>query len=272
MKRIGIDIGHDVDERGSTQYDGESEIAFTRPLGLAVKRELEENYECEVFLIHDGEGVVPGTDPAAELKERGRIANSLYLDFLLSLHHNAGPQAARGAEFYIWTNKRAANGDLVWLIADGNHSAPNSYAIAKKMQLILRDCLAEKGIPWRGSPDRIMCADFAILRYPNLPCALLETHFGTNPQEDAIADSPDFIPHLARGIARALSVGLDLPRKRKKGEVLVEIGGEAVECAALIEEGKTRLEGRPLLDALVGKKVTRWTWDADRTALVIETE
>ncbi|HWI60365.1 MAG TPA: N-acetylmuramoyl-L-alanine amidase [Symbiobacteriaceae bacterium] len=215
-KLIVIDPGHDPDDPGSTQIDGERERVYTLALARAVRDALLAGWDCEIRLTHDGPGMVPGDDLSAELRARGELPNQLGADFFLSLHHNGGPQSARGGELYIWTSKRSPEGGLVWLPAIDpatgrpNHEAPRSFAIAQIFQPIVRDALAGFGIPWRGAPDRIMCADFAVLRYPELPCMLLESHFGTNPDDDAAADRPDFIPTLAQAIARGLAVGLRL--------------------------------------------------------------
>ncbi|HEY3367001.1 MAG TPA: N-acetylmuramoyl-L-alanine amidase [Symbiobacteriaceae bacterium] len=219
-KLIVIDPGHCREEPGSVQVDGELEATYNLSLGLALRDALVNGYDCKVALTREGEeGMVPGGTLADELRTRGELPNKLKADFFLSIHHNsAGVAAARGAELYIHTNRRTADGDLVWLPAlagDGtpNHTAPNSYRLAATMQPIIRDALAEFGIPWRGDPDRIMCCDFAVLRYPNLPCALIETHYGTNPEDNAAADRPEFKTGVARGIARAIGTALELPPK-----------------------------------------------------------
>lgn len=206
-----------MDDPGSTQYDGEPERTYTLALARATRTALLRGWDCAVQLTHEGPGMVPGNDLDAELEARGELPNALGADFFMSLHHNAGAAEARGAELYIWTSKRAPDGGLVWLPAIDpatgapNHNAPRSYAMAQVMQPVIRDLLGQFAIPWRGAPDRIMCADFAVLRYPNLPCMLLESHFGTNPDDDAAADRPEFVPMLAATIARAIALALQLP-------------------------------------------------------------
>ncbi|MDF2630046.1 MAG: sporulation specific N-acetylmuramoyl-L-alanine amidase [Symbiobacteriaceae bacterium] len=224
-KLIVIDPGHDTDDPGSTQIDGAQERTYTLPLALATRDALLRGWDCEVVLTHEGPGMVPGGDLAAELRARGELPNQLGADFFISLHHNAGPSSARGGELYIWTSKRNANGGLVWLPAIDpatglpNHEAPRSYAIAQVVQPAIRDALAQFGIPWRGAPDRIMCADFAVLRYPELPCMLVESHFGTNQQDDDVADSPEFIPTLAQAIASSLAQALRLTARPEEWQL-----------------------------------------------------
>lgn len=270
MKRIGLDIGHMLEgDRGSIQYDGESEITFTIPVTQYIKEELDK-YQCEVFLIHDGHGLTNGS-LAEELRARGDKANSLNLDFLISVHHNAGPRAANGAEIYIHTKARYVNGEktprknydlskdeteLAWLNAVGWHDAPKSYNIVKIMLPIIRDTLADIGVPWRGAPDRVMCADFGMLRYPQCPCALIETHYGSNEREDNLMDDDTNRRKLAKGIAKAIATALNLaerPPVKDPNEVVVLVDGvEVMECHAKLEGTKTRVDLRPLVEAMNG--------------------
>jgi|GEM_PF-1932112 len=229
---IVITGGHDREEPGSVQADGELEYKYTLPLAKAVRDELLEGWECRVVLTRETDaGLVSGTALGPELYARANQANTLGAAFYLSLHHDAGPKDARGGSLYIHSLLREYQGrvtrkypkdegGLVWLNAaarqlDGspNHDAPISYAMALVGQPIIRDTLAALGISWRGSPDRIMAADFGELRIPDCPCWLLESHFGTNPIDDEIADRPEFIPQLADGIARALVTAMGLKAK-----------------------------------------------------------
>lgn len=264
-KLIVIDPGHDHDETGSTQIDGGRESEFNLALARATRDALLAGYDCRVVLTHDGPGMVPGGDLAAELRARGELPNKLGADLFFSIHHNAGPKAARGAELYIWTGRRAGDGGLVWLPAvdpatgAANHQAPRSFDVACVMQPIIRESLERLGIPWRVAPNRIMCADFAVLRYPSLPCMLLETHYGTNQQDDDIADSPAFIAALAGAIARAIAAGLQLaPNVTASGFPTVRIhlldgtvvAGELRGQTTWIQIDGTWLPIRPVVKAL----------------------
>lgn len=288
MKRILLDPGHEKKEPGSTQADGESEVSFTVPVCQLTRAELQAGWECEVFLTHEGEGVVPSRDLVVELEARSRMADLLQADFLLSVHHNAGPKTARGAEYYIHTRLRSYGdlvtrnyppdaGELVWLDAevrgqDGtpNHDAPRSLAFAQVMVPILAETLAAQGIPWRGRSGRIMASDFAVLRYCSVPCGLIETHFGTNPEEDAIADTPEFRQALAKSIAFALATALQLPRKAAayppnyvrvvlpSDAGLQEIAGELREGTTWITIPGTAIEAPVRAMALAMGRRIRW--------------
>lgn len=205
-KVIVLDPGHDASDPGSTQYDGEQERHNTMALAQAVRQNLLSRYDCQVLLTHTGAGAAPGRPLAEELRARAEVANRAGAALFVSLHHNAGPVTARGGEIYVWTSKRAPDGGLVWLPAvDGstvNHESPQGYAAAQAMLPSVRSTLAAIGIPWRGS---IMCADFAVLRHARVPAVLLETHFGTNPQDDALMDDPANVQRLAVGVATGIA-------------------------------------------------------------------
>lgn len=211
-KVIVLDPGHDAADPGSTQYDGEPERNYTMALAQAVRQQLLARYDCQVLLTHQGAGAAPGRPLSEELRARAEVANRAGAALFVSLHHNAGPVTARGGELYVWTNLRAPDGGLVWLPAvDGstvNHRAPLGYAAAQAMLPSVRDTLAAIGIPWRGD---IMCADFAVLRHTQGPAVLIETHFGTNPQDDALMDDPANVQRLAAGIATGIARAAGLP-------------------------------------------------------------
>lgn len=205
-KVVVLDPGHDAADPGSTQYDGELERHYTMTMAQTVREQLLARYDCEVLLTHDGAGAAPGRPLSEELRARAEVANRAGAALFVLIHHNAGPASARGGELYVWTSKRGPDGGLVWLPAvDGstvNHESPQGYAAALAMLPIVRTTLAAIGIPWRGD---IKCADFAVLRHTRVPAVLLETHFGTNPQDDALMDDPANVERLAAAIADGIA-------------------------------------------------------------------
>jgi N-acetylmuramoyl-L-alanine amidase len=219
VKTIVLDPGHGGRDVGAVAIDGEHEKDFNLALGLALRDVLTTEYVCAVVMTRETDDSLASTI-VADLNARTDVFNRARGDFFLSLHHDSGSASARGASVYVWTDKRAPDGGLVWLPAQGNHKAPRSYPIVEKMRPILATTLASLWVPWRGS---IMCADFHVLHYTNGPCALLECFFGSNPDDIAAARHPRFIPDLAKGIALALAGGLDLPKRVKEWNPADEI-------------------------------------------------
>jgi len=233
FKTIVLDPGHSGSDPGAIAIDGMPEKAYTLALGLAL-REVLTAYDCRVILTRE-------TDVAMELSERSSIANRSNADLFISLHHDsASNPLARGGSLYIHTDKRTETGGLRWLPADGNHISPRSHAIAKAFIPSARSVLADRyGIPWRtfGDKDGISCADFAVLRYCNAkvdrtPALLLETHFGSNADDNWAARRSEFIPDLAVAIAKGIAAALELPLKAQGTPIL----GDAVATVAQAQE------------------------------------
>jgi len=219
VKVIVLDPGHGSSDPGATAIDGKAEKHFTLALGLAVRDALAA-YDCRVILTRED-------DTAVSLGERAAIANRAKADLFLSLHHDsASNPATRGGSLYIWTDKRTETGGLRWLPADGNHTAPRSYALAKAFIPAVKDELARYGIPWRGD---VMCADFAVLRYSDGPALLLETHFGSNEHDNWAARRPSFIGDLANRIAVAACEALEIsPRVIVPADIAASVDGTAI--------------------------------------------
>lgn len=246
-KVIVIDPGHALWDSGSIAIDGQAEKHYTLALSLAV-RDVLAAYDCRVILTRDTDtALAEAGNLGAELRNRANVANVAKADLFLSIHHDAGPPTARGGSLYIWTDKRKADGNLVWLPADGNHTAPKSYAISKAFVPAVKDELARYGIPWRGD---IMCADFGVLRACDGPALLLETHFGTNEHDNWAARRPDFINDLANRIAMGLAEALEL---------LPNVIEPSADVAVSIQ-------GTPILGASIATIQQAMAWARDRGA------
>lgn len=199
-KVIALDPGHGGWDPGATQYDGGHEADYTIVLARAVQSELVERYDCQVLMTHDGNGATSNGPTDADLRARAAVANQAGAALLVSLHHDAGPSTARGGSLWVWSSKGMH-------LSGDQHTAPRSYGCAQQMEPILRETLAAIGIPWRG----LYSSDFGVLRNCDGPAVLIETHFGTNPEDDALMDDPANIRQLAAGIARAIAAAVDLP-------------------------------------------------------------
>lgn len=272
MKRIVIDPGHSDWDQGSTPCDinsgGIMEAEFNWRLSVAVADELVNGWVCEVHMTHPHNvSLAKAGALGEELHKRALMYEFYNADLLVSVHHDAGAPNARGGSLYVWTNQRDEDGGLVWAPALGNHKAPRSYAYAQKVYPKVKDALATFGVPWRGN---IMCADFQVLRDCPGPCMLLECFFGTNAEDVAAARRPEFIPAIAKafaeGIADALSMEVKAPAKDANA-VSILIDGTVVECGARMEGGKTRVDVRPLLEAMGA----RLGWDANSKTLTVST-
>ena len=224
-----IDPGHGGWDPGSTEFDGRSEASWTWPMSKALGDHLSSRYDVQVLYTHQGSDTSlatpqefpnPDVRLARELQRRAQVANDAHADLLISMHHDAsGSPQVRGASLYIWTDRRAPDGGLVWLDAEGNHRAPRSYAIASQVVPALKDALAARGIPWRG----FKTADFGVLRAANCPCMLIEWFEGTSPDDLRIARDPAFISGMAATLGDALARAIGIPARTPAVPVPVTI-------------------------------------------------
>lgn len=212
MKVVVIDPGHGGWDSGAIALDGGLEKNFSLDLALAVRDSLT-GFECDVIMTRTTDVAL---DPLgrhyADLARRAEIGNQHRADLLLSLHHDSLMSSnASGGSAYILSDK-----GKMWRPALGNHRAPNSHRIAKRIVGEVKPTLASLGIPWRdfGDPDGISCADFQVLRDREGPGVLLEAFFGSSPNDLKVARDPTFVPVLAAAIARGVAFGLDLPPKK----------------------------------------------------------
>ena len=145
-------------------------------------------------------------DSFIELPERASIARRRGADLLLSLHFNSadgpGGSAVKGAETYCMTPVRASSTNARGEGA-GAGAYPGNRLDAKNMLLAyqLQKAITEK----TGAEDRgVKRARFWVLRDAEMPAALIEAGFMTNPTDaKRIYD-----PVLRRQLAQAVVDGV----------------------------------------------------------------
>jgi len=90
---IFLDAGHGGEDPGAETADGRQEKDDTLAIALKVKEYLEKE-KFQVYMSRD-------TDTTVDRAERGRMANAVNADFMLSIHRNQGPSGGTGVEMYI---------------------------------------------------------------------------------------------------------------------------------------------------------------------------
>ena len=133
------------------------------------------------------------TDVFVELQDRATMANNFGTDVFVSIHCNAfHDSSAQGVETYSYP---------------GSMSGRN---LAKAIQ----DSIIASGV---YTKDRgIKTANYAVLRLTNMPAALVELAFITNPQDaDILRNRQD---DLALAVARGMLKNLGIPYKETHKE------------------------------------------------------
>lgn len=166
--KIVIDPGHGGDDPGAVGPTGLQEKDIVLKVSLKV-RDLLESYGYTVVMTRT-------TDVYLSLQERCDIANNSQADLFISIHNNSfSDPSANGTETFSYF--------------------PNDTGgqVAKSIQSKLIDAL---GLRNRGHKT----SDFYVLRNTNMPAALTELAFISNPREEALLNTDEFQTKAARAI------------------------------------------------------------------------
>lgn len=172
-KLVLLDPGHGGKDPGSISYSGKYEKYVNMEVALKVKDKLE-SMGAKVALTRTGDYYITN-------KERGRMADSLNADILLSIHHNS-----------------LENSDYFGLSTYYNtihyKNPAHGYTLAEAIYL---NATSVKGVCKDGILDR----NYEVLRETNTPAALIEIGFMSNPAEELTIHNESFQDVMAGKIA-----------------------------------------------------------------------
>ncbi|MFC1838710.1 N-acetylmuramoyl-L-alanine amidase [Thermodesulfobacteriota bacterium] len=214
VKRIVIDPGHGGRDPGCIFKGGIEEKDITLDIAKRLKKKIEKEMECEVFLTRTKDVSMP-------LDERTAFANIKKADLFISLHVNAHKQEKiYGVETYFLnmaTDKRA-----VMVAARENATSEKNIS---DLQSILNDLMLNTKISESSKlayqvQDGIMGdikksyrtykslgvkqAPFYVLIGAKMPAVLVETGFITNSTERKRLQSSKYKEMLAQGIVSGI--------------------------------------------------------------------
>jgi N-acetylmuramoyl-L-alanine amidase len=198
---VVLDPGHGGDDAGVRTTDGLLEKDVTLDIARRLKQRLETRLGVRVILTRDD-------DRALGPDERAAFANNSKADLFLSLHANGalGPGMA-GAEVYSLsldqegeTVRRSASKDAVSLPAIGGtrrtlEIVPWNLAQAAHVDrsTTLATMLGEElGRRLPMSPRGVQRAGMRVLTGANMPAALVELAYLTNPEQASKARGDEF--------------------------------------------------------------------------------
>lgn len=167
-----IDPGHGGIDPGAIGSTGLMEKDVTLKIALKVGKLLTDRGLHINYTRVD--------DKTLSLSARANIANNSKAKYVVSIHINAAEnKKATGTESFSF--KEGTEGE--------------------KLAKSINDNLVKAiGLPNRG----VKVANFAILRETNMPAALTEVSFISNPSEEALLRDEAFIDKVAEGIARGM--------------------------------------------------------------------
>ena len=181
--KLLIDAGHGGTDSGAV-YDNAREKDFTLRFTLAVRNYLLTKYKVDITLTRD-------SDKSLSLTQRTNLANSLNVNYFVSIHINAG--GGSGFESYIY-----------------NGSVPSSTVT---QQNIIHQAIMSKiryfGVIDRGKKRN----DFQVLRETNMSAILLENLFIDTSRDLSLLRNSSFNAALVVGISEGIAQALFLPKK-----------------------------------------------------------
>jgi N-acetylmuramoyl-L-alanine amidase len=210
---IVIDPGHGGDDVGVRGAKGVEEKQLTLDIARRLRGMVENRLGLRVILTRDN-------DRALGLDERAAVANNGKANLLISLHVNGAPVPDQsGAEiFHLQLDRESAEVvrsataegaslptlggglrrlDLIpWDLAQARH-LDESSVLASVLQEELRRHVPMSGHPIRQAPMRLLAA-------ANMPAALVEVAYLTNPRQEARLNSEEFKTSIAQAVFSAI--------------------------------------------------------------------
>lgn len=172
-KTILLDPGHGGNDPGSISFSGKYEKYVNMDVSINLKSILE-SMGANVHLTRTGDYYITN-------KERGRMADKLGTDILLSIHHNS----LNNSDYF----------GLSTYYNTINYKSPKyGYDLAESIYL---NATSINGV-YR---DGILNRNYEVLRETNTPAALIEIGFMSNPTEEMNVHSSSFQSVMAEKIA-----------------------------------------------------------------------
>lgn len=172
IKKVVIDPGHGGSDPGAVGPTGKQEKDVVLSVSLKL-RDLLESRGVSVVMTRT-------TDIYLTLQERTKISNNSGADFFLSVHANSSTTpTSNGTETYSY------------------NSTGMGAEVAKSIQ---NELVKAIGLTNRG----FKTANFYVIKYNNIPSALVELAFISNPNEETLLASDAFQNKCAEAIAIAI--------------------------------------------------------------------
>ena len=182
--RIVLDPGHGGKDPGAISATGVKE----KDVNLDIARKAAEYLKKEgatVILTRSG-------DSFLELADRPKVADKNKADLFISIHSNSNPssQVSGTSTYYV---RDAAKG--------ADQAKTEGMYLARYLQSALTSTL--------GRLDKgVLYANFAVLTRSNVPAALVETAFLSNPEEERMLKEEAFRDRAAQALVKGIKAYL----------------------------------------------------------------
>ena len=216
---VVIDAGHGGEDPGALGRNGVVEKRITLTIAKELERQLSETGRYRAVLTRS-------TDKYIKLRERVAIAKRAKADLFISIHADKiGRTNVRGASIYTLSQNASDNETARLADQENNSGVVAGVDLANESQdvadilldLAMREKMNESKLlakyldqAFRDKSIRLLpnshrAAGFAVLKAPDVPAALIETGFLSNPEEAKLLSTSAF----QRRIASAMVDGID---------------------------------------------------------------
>ena len=198
--KVVLDPGHGGHDAGARGEGGTLEKNVTLTLAKMIARQLDDT-----FLVV----LTRNADYAVDLMERGAIANHNSAHLFISLHSGGSflHRVSGGAIFYYKKDSDSDTGteaglskddatadcDKLWDCLQSNHLI-RSRVLAN----LIKERLAERVPFWN---TQIRGAPLMVLKGVDMPAAVIEIGYLTNPTDEKTFGDPKILSDIARGIS-----------------------------------------------------------------------
>lgn len=216
---IMLDAGHGGEDPGAVGKRGTYEKDVTLAVARRLKARIDAEPNMRAVLTRDGDFFVP-------LNTRVQKARRIQADLFLSIHADAWIKPdARGSSVFVLSEKGASSTQArllaqkendADLIGGVNISATKDMFLARTLLDLSQTAtindslklgkylLGELGSINRLHKSHVEQAGFAVLKAPDIPSALIETAFISNPEEELRLKDEAYQNQLADAMLRGI--------------------------------------------------------------------
>jgi N-acetylmuramoyl-L-alanine amidase len=213
VARILLDPGHGGHDTGTIGAGGLTEKELVLDLSQRLGKLIEERLGSEVLYTRDDDSFV-------SLEDRAAAANQLQADLFLSIHANSSrSKRATGVETYYLSLTEDAEA----LEVAARENAVSQETISELPGLVRKIALNEKVDESKEFATRIQSAlskglgkgpgnnrgvkkaPFVVLIEPDMPSALAEVTFLSNPNEEKRLKTPEYRQKIAEALYKGVS-------------------------------------------------------------------
>jgi N-acetylmuramoyl-L-alanine amidase len=215
---IAIDPGHGGEDPGAIGKRGTQEKEVTLNIAQRLQRLIEAERDMRVLLTRDGDFFVP-------LRERVDKARRVQADLFVSVHADAWIRPdARGSSVFVLSERGATSAQARMLaqreneadLIGGVNIGSKDVFLARTLLELSQSAtindslklgkylLGELGNVNTLHKAHVEQAGFAVLKAPDIPSALIETAFISNPEEERRLNDDAYQEKLAEAIVKGI--------------------------------------------------------------------